>query len=104
LEASCPTKELSHIAGRVCICGILWFDQETPTIKILKIAMVLRIVKSNIEIFLNFWNGFEMIGNLKTLHILHDPGKFVIFIEVEKRFFLHSKVMPGEKDCLRDRM
>ena len=39
------------------------------TIKILKITMVLRIVKRNIEIFLNFWNRFKMIRDLKALHI-----------------------------------
>ena len=40
-----------------------------PTIKILEITMVLRIVKSNIEICLNFWDGFKMINHLKALHI-----------------------------------
>jgi hypothetical protein len=40
-----------------------------PTIKILKITMVLRIIERDIEIFLNFWNRFKMISNLKTLHV-----------------------------------
>jgi len=70
----------------------------------MKIAMVLRIFKRDIEIFLNFGDGFKMISDLKTLHILHDSGKLVVLIEVEKLFCLHSEVIPDAKDCLPDRM
>jgi len=45
--------------------------------------MMSRFLKRDIKIFLNFRDCLQIIGHLEPLHILNDPGQFVILIKVE---------------------
>ena len=40
-----------------------------PAVKVLKIPMVSGVVESHIKVFLDFWNSFKVVGDLKSLHI-----------------------------------
>ena len=61
-------------------------DEKTAAVEVLQVALPLRLFERVPKVHLDLRDLLEVVWHLEALHVLHDPRKLVVLIEVDQLF------------------